>query len=79
MFDAVNADALNDGGFGCVLGGQDQIFDALLAGADSDGECAADGPDGAIEGKFTHGKVLVQAFANSHGSENGECHGEVKT
>ena len=72
--DAIHVDAFDDRGLGGVFGGDDQVGDALLARADRDGEGAAHGTDGAIEGEFADEDVLVEGLHGAHGAQ--DAHGD---
>ena len=56
---AEHAHALDDGRFGGIVGGHDQVGDALLARADGDRKRAAHRPHGAIERQFADEEMLV--------------------
>jgi len=78
MFHAIDPDAIDNSGFRCVLGREDEIFDPLLAGADRDGESASNRTDGAIQGEFSNREMFVQGFEYTHSAENPESHREIE-
>ena len=50
--DGIDVDAFDDGGFGGVGGGQDEVGDAFFAGQDGDGQHAGDGAHAAVEAEL---------------------------
>jgi hypothetical protein len=76
--DAVHVDAFHHGRLGGVLGGNDQVGDALLARADGDGQRAAHGAYGAIERKLADEDVLVQGLHRAHGAQDADGHGQIE-
>ena len=72
--DGDNLDAFGDGGFGGILGGNEEFFAALVFGFDGDGENAFDGADGAVESQFAHDGVVF--FVRKGGVHAVGCDGE---
>ena len=68
-------------GFGGIIEGNQQIRDALAAGADGDGERAAHRPQSAIKRQFAHQHMLVRYVAadGSHRTQDAERHGQIET
>ena len=78
--DGDDFDAFGDGGFGCVLGGDEDFFAAAIFGFDGDGEDAFDGADGAVEGELADdGEVVFVGKGGLHAvGGDGEGDGEVE-
>ena len=76
---AVDFEVVDNGGFACVGGREDDAF--ALAGAcfDGDGQCAFDGAERAVEAEFAHDDVAVECdgvdFAER--AEDADGDGEV--
>lgn len=65
--DGDDFDAFSDGGFGGVLGGDEDFLAAAVLGFDGDGEDAFDGADGSVEGEFAHdGEVVFVGKGGFH-------------
>src|SRR5216110_1635765 len=61
--DGDDVDAGDDGGFGGVVGGEDDAGFFVLAGEHGHGECAFDGADAAVEGEFAGDEVFFVVHA----------------
>jgi hypothetical protein len=78
--DGIDVDAIDDGGFAGIGFGDDEVFDAALAGGYGDGEHAGDGAEGAVEAEFTDEEEVVEVaeLECSVGTEDADGHGEVE-
>src|SRR5450759_2489584 len=76
--DTVYVDAFDHGRLGGVFCGNDQVGNALLARADSDGQRAADGAYGAIEGELADEDVPIQGLHRAHGAQDADGNGEIE-
>ena len=77
-FHAVHVHSLDDGRLARIFHRDDQVGDAVLAGAHRYGQCAANGAEGAIERQFAHQDVAVERAGVSHRAQNAERHGQVE-
>jgi len=79
-FNRIDVDAFDDGGFAGVGFGNDEVFDASLAGGDGDGEHAGDGAKGAVEAELTDEEEVVEVteLEGSIGAEDADGHGKVE-
>src|ERR1022692_4610138 len=77
--DPVHADAFDYGRLGGVLGGNDQVRNALLARADRDGQRAAHGAYGAIEGELADEDMPIQGLHGAHGAQDADGDGEIES
>jgi hypothetical protein len=79
-FAGINVDAFDDGGFAGVGFGDDEVFNAALAGGDGDGEHAGNGAEGAIEAQLADEKEVAEVveLECSIGAEDADGHGKVE-
>jgi hypothetical protein len=78
--DGIDVDALDDGGFAGVGFGDDEVFDAALAGGDGDGQHAGNGAEGAVEAELADEEEVgeVAELERAVSAENADRHGEVE-
>ena len=79
MADAEDVYAIDDGGLGGIFGGEDQVANFLVAGADGDRKSSANGSNGTVERELSHDEMVVETFEGTHCAQNGEGHGEIET
>ena len=80
VFDAVNTHPVDDRGFGCVFGGENDVRDTGVPGANRHRQGSANGPKAAVEREFTEDKEVFHAFGGdgSHSSHDSQRHGQVE-
>ena len=71
-------DSFGDRGFCCVVGGYQQIRDALAAGAHRDRQHTPHRPKSAIQRQFANQHVLVGGGHRPHRSQDSERHGQIE-
>ena len=77
----IDVDAFDDGGFGSVGGGKDEVGNVLLARQDGDGQHAGDGAHAAVESQFADEKESIDVVDTQRtvGAEDSDGDGKVET
>ena len=79
VFHAIYIQVVDHGGFACILFGQDEAFETLLAGADSYGKGTFDGLQASVQAQFADDEVaveLVGSYGTRH-SQYAKCQRQV--
>ena len=77
----IHVDAFDDGSFGSVGGGKNEIGNLFLASEDGNGQHAGDGANAAIESEFADHQKLIDVIdaQRAVGAEDSEGDGKVET
>ncbi len=79
--DGIDVDAFDDGGFGGVGGGKDEVGDVLLAREDGDGQHAGDGAHAAVESQLADEQEAIDVVdaQRAVGAEDSDGDGKVES